>query len=152
MKDRRLLAAAVVLLLIAGLSLGPKSIGQFCRERYRRDTVLKAGSAAINIELEKTEAQREQGLSGRACIGPGQGMLFVFNDPDFYQFWMKDMKFPIDIVWIDASKKVVQVEANVSPSTYPQNFSPSQPAKYVLELKAYQAQKLGIGQGITVTF
>jgi uncharacterized membrane protein (UPF0127 family) len=82
----------------------------------------------------------------------GQGMLFAFDKPDFYQFWMKDMKFPIDMVWISENKTVNSVSANVLPSTYPKTFTSKSESKYVLELQANRAKSLNLAQGTQLKF
>lgn len=97
---------------------------------------------SIPIEVADTPAEQEQGLSGRMSLDGG--MLFVFQSPDRYGFWMKDMAFPIDIVWMDAERRVIAVDANVSPDSYPKTYYPPSDAMYVLELNAGQAEVLGI--------
>ncbi len=57
--------------------------------------------ATYNVMLAKTDAERIKGLSGRDKLGTNEGMLFVFKDPGIYPFWMKNMKFPIDIIYIN---------------------------------------------------
>jgi uncharacterized membrane protein (UPF0127 family) len=123
-----------------------------CNQKYRNDKVLRIDGNSINAELATNATQQEKGLGGRSCIGANEGMLFVFKQPGFYPFWMKDMKFPIDIVWISSSHTVVTVKPDVSPSTYPKNFSNSEPAQYVLEVGTGQAQKLDLRNGATVSF
>jgi uncharacterized membrane protein (UPF0127 family) len=123
-----------------------------CKTPYRRDAVISTISSSVNIEVAKTVPEQEKGLSGRACIGADQGMLFTFDKPDSYEFWMKDMKFPIDIVWVNENKTVNSVTQDVLPSTYPQKFKGSSPSKYVLELQANRAQSLNITQGTDLKF
>ena len=107
----------------------------------------------IKAEVVDTPEEKAQGLSDRPCIEADRGMLFVFDKPGQYPFWMKDMKFPIDIVWISSDKKVVKVEANVSPSTYPMLFkNDNELAQYVLELQAIRAKDLNIELGTPVNF
>jgi len=67
-------------------------------------------------------------------------MLFVFPEDGKYAFWMKDMRFSIDILWLSADGRVVYMALNVSPDTYPQVFRPDVPARYVLELPAGYAK------------
>lgn len=123
-----------------------------CSVHYRRDLTVRVGSHLLAAENAKTDIQREKGLGGRDCIGTNQAMLFTFDKPGIYPFWMKDMKFAIDMVWISPNHKVVTVKSNVEPSTYPENFKNSAPAQYVLEIRAGQAEKLGIQQGTEVSF
>lgn len=107
---------------------------------------------SYTIEVADTKAAREQGLGGRTSLPADAGMLFVFGQSDIQCFWMKDMHFNLDIIWLDARHRVVHIAQNVSPSTYPDSFCPARPAKYVLELNAGQAQQAGIEQGSLVDF
>src|SRR4026208_1251957 len=66
----------------------------------------------LNIEIAQTQIEREKGLSGRDTLPENSGMLFVFDKPDYYAFWMKDMKFPLDFIWI-RDQKVVQITEGV---------------------------------------
>jgi len=112
--------------------------------------------ATVQVEVETTEASREQGLSGRTSLADGHGMLFVFDSPGNYGFWMKDMNFAIDMLFIDASGKIVTIAANASPKGYHQNppqvFYPATPVQYVLEVPAGFAAQNGITEGEQVTF
>jgi uncharacterized membrane protein (UPF0127 family) len=108
---------------------------------------VRFATTSIAVEVADTEALRNQGLSGRSGLAPGQGMLFVFDDDNPAQIWMKDMLFPIDIVWLGDNGTVITVTPDVSPDTYPQIFSPAQWARYVLELPAGYARSQGIAEG-----
>lgn len=120
---------------------------------YRNDKTLRIGSTDIQAELAQSTAERDMGLGGRPCIEQNQGMLFIFKQPGHYSFWMKDMRFPIDIVWIGADHKVAGLETNVQPSTYPDRFINKQNlAQYVLELQADRANSLKIDIGTPVSF
>jgi uncharacterized membrane protein (UPF0127 family) len=123
-----------------------------CASVYRRDTTVKAGSNYIDAEVAKDNDQKEAGLGNRDCIGADKGMLFVFDKPGNYDFWMKDMKFPIDIVWINENKTTVEVTPSVSPSTFPKTFTSKVAAKYVLELQSGRAQQLNISEGTNLQF
>ena len=61
---------------------------------------------SLRLEVADTDASRTLGLSGRDSLDSGAGMLFTFDAPGIYPFWMKDMKFPLDMVWIDSGKVV----------------------------------------------
>jgi uncharacterized protein len=101
-----------------------------------QNAAVTIGDKIIRVEVADTEALRDQGLGDRESLAPGYGMLFVFDTPSRPGFWMKDMKFPIDIVWIDENGEVVGVERSVSPDSYPRVFYPVENVKYVLETKA----------------
>ncbi len=74
-------------------------------------------------------------------------MLFVFDKPDIYSFWMKDMLFPIDMIWISEDGKVVYIERDARPESYPNSFIPDAPAKYVLEVNAGFSEKNNLKVG-----
>jgi uncharacterized membrane protein (UPF0127 family) len=120
---------------------------------YRNDKAVTIGSTDIKAEVPKNSTEFAKGLGGRPCILPDQGMLFAFAKPGHYAFWMKDMKFPIDIIWIGADHKVAAMEINESPSTYPDKFiNKDRLAQYVLELKANRSTELGLTLGSVVNF
>ena len=98
------------------------------------------------MEIANTDAERTQGLSGRASLPAGTGLLFVFESPGKYGFWMKDMNFPIDIVWLGDGMLPVGIEKNVSPDSYPQVFYPPVPVRYVLEVNAGESSVLELNQ------
>ena len=97
-------------------------------------------AAALNIIVSRTEAQKELGLGNRASLPADEGMLFVFDHPSAYGFWMKDMSFPIDIISLDSNFVVTHIESNVSPASYPKVFYSPQDTLYVLETNAGYAE------------
>ena len=111
---------------------------------------ISIGGTVIYVDVADTDVLRERGLSGRSDLPGGKGMLFVFDTDDTWGIWMKDMLFPIDIIWVDASGTVVTVAENVAPDTYPKSFYPSAPARYVLELPAGFAAARGIAEGAII--
>lgn len=111
---------------------------------------IAVASTTLSVDVADTESLREQGLSGRASLAEGSGMLFVFDQDGQWGIWMKDMRFSIDIVWIDAQGSVLTIAPAVSPGTYPKVFYPSAPARYVLELPAGWAAAHGIAEGSKV--
>jgi len=113
----------------------------------QKSVVISVNDLKIQAEIADTPAKRELGLSGRTNLGPNEGLLFIFDQPGQYKFWMKDMDFPIDIIWLDENKKIVDITANLATSTYPNAYTSLLPAKYVLEVNAgYTANnKVNIG-------
>lgn len=93
-------------------------------------------SVPLGVFLADTESLRTRGLSYREMLGKNQGMLFVFDKSDKYGIWMKEMRFPIDIIWLDSKMKVVDIIKNLAPETYPKIFKPQTDAKFVLEVNA----------------
>lgn len=99
--------------------------------------ILHLPSKDISLIIADTDATRELGLGGRASIPEDQAILFVFDKPDTYEFWMKDMQFPIDIIWLDAEKSIVFIESDVSPDSYPDStFAPEKESLFVIEANA----------------
>lgn len=111
---------------------------------YPASPSMRVGGVFISLEVADTEEKREKGLSGRATIRGNHGMLFVFDESGRPQFWMKEMKFPIDIIWISEAGKIVDITHDARPESYPNTFSPRAPAKYVLEVSSGWAVKNNI--------
>lgn len=105
----------------------------------------------LKIEAVKTPEARALGLSGRDGLAADTAMVFYFDTPGQQCFWMKDMKFSIDMIWLDEDKRVLKVADNVSPQTYPESFCQAD-AKYVAEVAAGQAQKYNLMVGQQVEF
>lgn len=106
----------------------------------------------LKVELAVTPQAQEKGLSGRENLQENIGMLFIFEKPDKYSFWMKDMKFPLDIIWFNEDLKVVYLKKDAQPSSYPTAFSPNLNAKYVLEVMAGFSEKNNLEEGDSVRF
>lgn len=121
-------------------------------QSLRDDIKLTFPQGEIYAEIASTLNARELGLSYRDSIGDNEGLLFIFDKPDIYAFWMKDMKFSIDMVWLSEDGQVVHIEENVSPDTYPKVFANKPKALYVLELNAGMARKYGLYLGSRVVF
>lgn len=102
------------------------------------------------LEIKDTDAERQQGLSGRESFPSANVMLFSFDTNTQRCFWMKNMKFDIDIVWLDERKQVVAVEHSVSPSSYPKSYCHD--SKYVAEFVAGTAKVNGISRGTQFDF
>jgi uncharacterized membrane protein (UPF0127 family) len=101
----------------------------------------------VTFERATTPQAWERGLSGRATMPVDRGMLFIFDTPNATCFWMKDMKFNLDIIWLDATKRVVYMQQNLSPATYPSSFCPDTAAQYVVEVNAGVAKAADIKIG-----
>ncbi|OGE83874.1 MAG: hypothetical protein A3B23_01265 [Candidatus Colwellbacteria bacterium RIFCSPLOWO2_01_FULL_48_10] len=107
------------------------------------------GRVHIPVEIARDDASLQKGLSGRVSLDPEKGMLFVFPKPDIYPFWMPDMYFPIDIIWIN-SGYVVDITADVPNDFDPHNpkfYAPKTPVQYVLEVNAGFARTQNINIG-----
>jgi len=112
-------------------------------------TVIIDGHSFL-VEVADSPGERALGLSGRESLDEDCGLLFVFEKPGIYGFWMKDMKFPIDIIWINGDE-VVYALSDLSPSSYPSVFNSPSMADKVLEVKAGTAERLGVAGGDKVS-
>ncbi|MDO8600798.1 MAG: DUF192 domain-containing protein [bacterium] len=102
---------------------------------------VRIGGINVIAEVVATPAERARGLGGRDVLTDGAGMLFLFPQSGVYSFWMKDMKFPIDIIWIEDGRVVDVVErAHAFPEGTPDTFlpvyRPDASARFVLETPA----------------
>lgn len=115
------------------------------------------GEVTINgrtfkVEVADTQEEREIGLSKKRSLPRDQGMLFVFDTPDYYSFWMKEMEIPIDMIYID-NNKVVSVYENVQAPKEENSplplYKPTVPADRVLEINAGLSKEYNIKPGDT---
>ena len=142
----RLLMAVALPALLSGLAFGEPAGA----------TVSLAGQD-FRLEIADTPELQSLGLGGRDALGNRKGMLFLYTDRGQHAFWMKGMRFPIDIIWLD-NRRIVHIEHNVPPP--PQGtpdaslpvYRPDRPANAVLEIAAGIARKLGLRTGELVRF
>lgn len=99
-----------------------------------RTTGINPVTSCITFEKADSNAERIQGLSGRDSMPNNKAMMFVFDTPAKQCMWMKDMKFSLDIVWLNSAKKITKVTRNISPQTYPNSFCGGDRDLYVIEL------------------
>ena len=116
-------------------------------------TNLIVGEARLAVEVANDDAKRQQGLSGREVLPKDGGMLFVFDEPGRYEFWMKDMRFALDMLWL-ASGQVTEVTANVpapsSATPEPVRIRPQQAVDMVIEVPAgwAAANRVSVGDQV----
>lgn len=106
----------------------------------------------IFAKIATSSEDLERGLGMTKSLPTDEGMLFVFHELGQRGFWMKNMAFPIDIVWINKDKVVVGTSQDISPETYPNIFFPPEPVMYVLELNSGYVRKNEIATGTPLTF
>lgn len=156
------LKAAVILLFILGI-IGsgvwlfvrkePAQVRTGCDTNPAlKTTIVSAGNSKVNAEIVESGEDKVRGLSGRNCLNPEGGMLFQYYLSGDYCFWMKEMRFSIDMIWLDDEKKIVTVKESVSPDTYPQSFCPDAPVRYVLEVPADFTDRADWGVGTVLSW
>lgn len=117
-----------------------------------KESVVSIGNAKVTVDVVSTQQDREKGLSGKNVLEKDQGMLFVFSTRDRHGFWMKEMKFPIDMIWIDTDR-VVFIKENApvpNPSETLPIYVPQQVANLVLEVPAGYTREHNITVGSKV--
>jgi len=135
-----ILAAVFVFLVISSLIF-------FIRDKKISKVCFK--NNCFEVELAVSSEEKKQGLMFREKIDNNEGMLFLFDKEGAYSFWMKNVKFPLDIIWIGENKKVVFISKN-TPVCEDENcdsVKPDKKAKYVLELNAGIADQIGLKLG-----
>lgn len=108
------------------------------------------GKVPLLVTVAATLPEQTKGLSGVPSLPMTQGKLFIFNTAAQQGIWMKDMLFPIDILWFDNSLKLIHIEKNVSPSTFPTIFTPPTDARFVIETAANFTSAYNVNLGDTL--
>src|SRR3989304_3097986 len=117
---------------------------------------IKIADKTLTVEVADTPALQTLGLSGHAPISDEEGMIFIFASDSIPHFWMKEMLFPLDMIWIDNKGIIADIDKNVpKPSLDTQNttlptYSSTQPIRYVLEVNTGFSDKYGVKLGDSV--
>lgn len=116
-------------------------------------TLVIAGRVTLTVEMARSVEEQIRGLSGRLGLKPGHGMLFVYDGARPVSIWMKDMRFPLDIIWIHAGR-IVAIEKHAPPLTSagPERVYTAT-ADLVLEVPAgfTDGQRIRVGDPVRVT-
>lgn len=146
--NMKLIVMLVGIALLGAIAFFLRSALMPVRVTSKEPTVRIAGQI-IRLEIANTVATRARGLSGRASLTEGWGMLFLFSQPSVQMFWMRDMQFPIDIIWIRDNEVVGFAEGALPPKTgeSPATFTSPLPVDKVLEVNAGFVEKYGVKIG-----
>jgi len=121
---------------------------------YSHAIVTTSTGEEIPVEIADTIKKRSLGLGKRTSLKKGWGMLFVFEKRKPHRFWMKDMQFPLDVIWLD-NHRIVHIIHNATPDNYmdePEIMTSPFPVNFVLEIAAGQAEKLRLKTGQRMKF
>ena len=121
---------------------------------YYHAIVTTSTGEKIPVEVADTLKKRSLGLGNRPYLKKGWGMLFVFEERKPHRFWMKDMQFPLDIIWLD-NHRIVHINYNAMPASYedePEVMTSPVPVNFVLEIAGGRAAKLRLKKGQQMKF
>lgn len=122
---------------------------------YKKDLEIdtKRKIQKLKVEIADDDKSRQIGLMFRTKqLTDTQGMLFVFTKPKYQAFWMKNVNFPIDILFISEEKKIINIHKNATPGQEEPTFNSTSEAKYALELQSGASDRLGISVGDKVSW
>lgn len=142
-----------LLAVVFAVVIGIAGFGYWRQQSMYDGTVTLDDRITVSVEVAANTRSRERGLSGREALASNEGMLFLFEDADTYSFWMKDMKFPIDIIWIQGDEVVditIDAQPPAMPGEQPQSFFPRVAVDRVLEVPAGFAKAHGLRTGMEV--
>lgn len=117
-----------------------------------QENTIFLNDVSLTVTIADESEERVLGLSGVESLGPTEGKLFIFDQEDYYGIWMKDMLFPIDILWVNNDMTIVHIEENVTPDTFPASYRPVEPARFVIETNAFfsDTYKISVGDKVTI--
>lgn len=113
--------------------------------------VVYVGNVPVMVTNLDTENERKHGLSGVVSLPENAGKLLTFDDERRHAIWMKDMYFPLDILWFNNNLEMVHMETYVDPDTYPAKFIPNERARFVLEVNAGFVDQFQVALGDIIT-
>jgi len=143
----------LLLALIAAGCGGPETAGPDLLET--RKVTLPNGQV-IRAEVEMDAMDMQKGMMFRDSLPRGRGMLFIHQKPGLYQYWMYQVRIPLDIIWMDSSHRIVEISPDTPPcktkASLCANYGGQQTAQFVLELGGGEARRLGLSLGQTLEF
>lgn len=147
---RNILGIIIVLLLIGYVYFErtshqiKNSQNTFVQAVEKNSREIKIGEQSLFAYFVDDTDSRARGLSIFETLPENEAMVFVFEKPAKYSFWMRDMKFPIDIIWLDENKKIVFIKEHARVEDFPETYKPTQLAQYVVEVNAGYVKKHNI--------
>ncbi|HXA03502.1 MAG TPA: DUF192 domain-containing protein [Bryobacteraceae bacterium] len=143
--------ALLVLVFCVGCTPKPDEV-----EDLNTQVITLPAGGQIRAQVVLTQGEMESGMKFRDALPQGRGMLFVYRNPAPYVYWMSNVKVPLDIIFMDSSHRIVEIAAGAPPCNKKPADCPVYGGhtneQFVLELRAGEAQRLGVQQGQTLTF
>lgn len=141
---------ALLIVIVLGIVLAQNYMKTKSFFPFGKNPSITINEKTFQLKVAKSQEEKEIGLSETESLSDNQGMIFLFDDPGYYSFWMKDMKFPIDIIFINKDN-VVDVFENAQPQNDSINnlkiYTPIAPADKVLEIKSGLSKDHNIKKG-----
>lgn len=151
--NKLLVIFGILFVLLVAFVLSQNYVQNFSFSQKTPKAVIVINSQTFNLLLAKTDKEKRIGLSEKKSLPENSGMLFVFEKPDYYSFWMKEMQFPIDIIFINKNRIITVYHELKPPQTPEENlpiYKPDEPADMVLEINSGLAQKYNLKKGDSV--
>jgi len=149
----KILIIFICFLIITSLFLNRE---KFFIKNNQAEVIFQDQNLSFKVELAKNQAQWTRGLMFRDYLPVNNGMLFIFPDENLRSFWMKNMKIPLDMLFISADKKIIDIKENFAPclSDICESYFSAGPAKYVLEINAglVKEKNIKIGEEIRINY
>jgi len=140
-----ILIIAVALALFSGFALYQNVTPSVLLQENER--VIEIANRDVTVVVADSMIERQRGLSGKVTLEEDTGMFFIFPEEGTHGIWMKDMNFPIDIIWLDEELRIVHIEEKVVPETYPEVFTSDEDALYVVELMSGFVEQYAVHEG-----
>ena len=149
-----LLAFALLLIVVGGVFFTQNYLNGSELSFFKKSPTVIIGDRKFEVSVADSQKEREIGLSETKSLSQDQGMIFLFEKPDYYAFWMRNMKLPIDIIYIK-NDQIVTIQSNVAPPKEEESpivYTPTEPSDKVLEIQAGLAQKYDFKKGDKVKY
>ncbi len=144
-----LLAFGLLLIIIVGVLFMQNYLKTKSFPLFKKNSTVTIDSHTFKLVIASSQKEREVGLSETKSLPQDQGMIFLFEKPDYYSFWMKNMTFPIDIIYINKDK-IVTIQSNTQPVKGQENpivYTPTEPSDKVLEITSGLSEKYSFKKG-----
>lgn len=154
---KKVLLVFTLLLIVAGAMLfTQKYLKEGGKLSFAKKTsTITIGDHSFKVTTATSQQEREIGLSKTKSLSQDQGMIFLFEKPDYYSFWMKNMKFPVDIIYINKDA-IVTIKNNAQPpkdnKESPIIYTPTAPADRILEIQAGLSEKYNFKNGDRIKY
>src|SRR3989344_1994672 len=154
---KKVLLVFALLLIVAGAMYFTQNYltGGGSLSLFKKTPTVTIAGHSFRVIAAASQQEREIGLSETKELQQDQGMIFLFDKPDYYSFWMKNMKFPIDIIYIKTDT-IVEIKNNAQPpkdnKERPIIYTPVGPSDKVLEIQAGLSEKYKFKNGDKVKY